>query len=107
MSNITNIEQEKHFATRKQRRIKRIINEFKKIRDNNIKLRLPNAKLYNNIYCELKYRQAKKVEIVTINNNQSWRCPTCECNVNKKGYIYYCDFCGQELITPLNGLRED
>ena len=107
MSNVTNIEQEKHFATRKQRRVKRIINEFKKIRDNNIKLRLPNAKLYNNIYCELKYRQAKKVEIVTTNNNQFWRCPTCECNVNQKGYIYYSDFCGQALITPLNDLRED
>ena len=45
--------------------------------------------------------------IVTTNNNQFWRCPTCECNVNQKGYIYYCDFCGQALITPLNDLRED
>ena len=45
MSNITNIEKEKHFAVKKQRKTKRMINKFKKIRDNNIELRLPNAEL--------------------------------------------------------------
>ena len=107
MSNITNIEKEKHFAVKKQRKTKRMINKFKKIRDNNIELRLQNAELYNDIYCELRYRQAKKVEIITTKDNQFWRCPTCECTINQKGYIYYCDFCGQALITPLNCCEED
>ena len=107
MSNIKLIKQELHFAVKRQKKIKNIINKFKKIRDNTIDLSLPNATLYNNVYCQLRYRQPKKVEIITVKDNQFWRCPTCECNVQQKGYIYYCDFCGQALITPLNGCEED
>ena len=107
MSNIKLVKQEPHYTVKRQRKTNNIINKFKKIRDNNIDLRLPNATLYNDVYCELRYRQPKKVEIVTVRDNQFWRCPVCECNVSQKGYIYYCDFCGQALITPLNGCVED
>lgn len=102
---IINLEHEKNIFVKKQRKIERVTKQFKEIRDNKIKLNAPDSQLYNDVYCEISiYRTPKKIDI----KGDYWFCPTCDLPINNHaGYVHYCDFCGQALITPKNELWED